>query len=347
MAPFRTSYSAITDWQRCPRYYGYKHVERIDRIGSKGRSLGFGSAFHLAQAKLWSWEGDHADPARLQGAAQEFARAALEEGLSYEDRVLGEILLIGYTARWDDLRLSFHTPPIVEQKVIAPILAPNGEPDEELEVAAVFDVVAYDEEGRTIPVEHKTTVSDISPGSAYWNRLELNLQASLYYIVASDVGRYVGHVLWDAIRAPELKRLQATPPEKREFYVRKTERKDGTVAMPGDPKPGIRLNDETANQFAQRVMGEVLSNPLGFYGRLPLHRDESELDRVRYDLWSASRQMLHAKETGLFPRNLDACFKFNRPCQYLPVCRGEASIEDPALYRVRESREPEAEKVLW
>jgi hypothetical protein len=337
----RISYSDIQLWQTCPRKYAYSKLLRKSRVGGEGRALGFGSAFHAAQEALWGWSGDPADPGRLQAASKAWSDAAVEHGLSFEDTLLGEVLLIGYAARWDDLRLSFHSTPLVETKVITPVLDPAGNPDPELELAAVFDVVSYDLDGSTVITEHKTTSSEVDPGAAYWGKLDLNLQASLYWIAATDSGRYVSHVQWDVIRAPMYKRGQATPIAEREYYKRPPK---GSGFKPGDLKPGQRETDETADEFAQRIMDKVLADPNAYYGRMPLTRSDDELDRVRADLWQVGTQMRRSVEDGTFPRNLDGCRKFNVDCGFLPVCRGEASIDDPALYRIRPEKE---EKVTF
>lgn len=332
----RLSYSSISDFQRCPRYYAHRHIDRRDRIGGGSRPLGFGRSFHKAQEALWGWAGEADDPARLQAATTAFSKEATLEGLSWEDHLLGEVLLIGYAARWDDLRLSFHGTPQPEVKVVGPVLNPSGTPEDGLEIAAVFDVVTTDVDGSTVLAEHKTTKSEIAPGAAYWGSLDLNLQASIYWIVATDAGHQVGHILWDAVRAPEWKRYEATPLDKREFYKRPPA---GSTAKPGDPKPGVRLTDETADQFAERVMSKVLTDPNAFYGRQALYRSDDELARVRMDLWSVGKQMQHAVEVGAFPRNLQSCRAFNTECAYLPVCRGEADINDDRLYRLRVRRD--------
>ena len=331
----RISYSGLSDWARCNRYYYYRHILRTVRLGPAGRPLGFGRAGHKGQEALWSWAGDPDDPGRLQAAVTAFETAAEEEGLSFDDRILGQVLLIGYAARWDDLRLNYHMAPLVERKVVVPVLDPTGNPDPDMELVAVFDVVAYDLEGNTVPVEHKFTASPIEPGAAYWGRLDMNLQASIYWIVATDAGRQVGEILWDAIRAPQLTRWEATPSDKREFYKRATKRADGTVAQPGDPKPGVRLEPESVEAFTERVMGKVLGAPAEFYGRQPLYRSDDELDRVRADVWQTGKQIQRAAEDGTYPRNLDACNKFNMPCPYLPVCKGEVEITDERIYQVR------------
>lgn len=333
----RLSYSAITEFQTCPRKYYYSSVLKRGARGSMGRALGFGLAFHEAQAVLWEGGDDRLDKARAR-----WSEAAAREALSFEDTLLGEVLLLGYSLRWDDFRLNYQGAPLVERRVTVPVLDLQGNPDPELELVCVFDVVAMDMDGTTVPVEHKTTTSPIDPGAPYWQRLEMNLQASIYYIVAGDAGRPVNHILWDVIKAPRLERLLATPVERREFYTRPPKGKSA-----GDPKPGTRLVDETADEFAARVMDQILTDPAGYFQRQAIYRSEDEIARVRADIWMTGQSMLHSLRTGAYPRNLDSCQKFNRPCPYLPVCTGQTDIEDERVYTIRRRNDAAGNEGLW
>ena len=331
--PLRLSYSAISDFQRCPRYFAYRRIMGARPVGAGDRPLAFGTAFHAGQQVWWAGRSDDDPAVRLQAARVAFAEAARE--LRLEDQILGDILLTGYAARWADQGYMFHAEPIVEEKVIVPVLGPHG-PDPDLEVTAVFDVVAYDEHGTTAVVEHKTTRSALDDGSKYWARTDPNLQVSLYYIVAHDAGRSVGRFVWDAVRAPEYRMHQATPPEHREFRKR-----DDRWGRKGDPLPGTRLAAETPDEFANRVQDLVLSDPGAFYARRDLVRTPDALDRARADLWAVGRAMLHARDADLYPRSPQACDMFgaqNR-CEFAPVCWGGESIENPRLYTLR-ARDP-------
>lgn len=330
----RLSYSSITEFQACPRKWFYNRLSGYKPLVGEARPLGFGNAFHAGQQAWWLGRHDDDAAARL-GAAQ---AAFLERGreLSPEDQALGQILLTGYAARYADQGLMFHAEPIVEQRVWVPVQGPDG-PAADMELVAVFDVVTYDLEGNTVVLEHKTTTSTLDDGSRFWGRFDLNLQVNLYYIIASDLGRTVGRFVLDAVRAPEMHRELATPPEQREFYKR-----DGKYGKVGDPRPGTRLADQTPDEFAAMVTDTVLGNPGAFYARRDLSPSPAELERTRADLYTVGRSMVHAVENDLYPRNLQSCYMFNRPCPYLPVCNGETSIENPRLYQVRPR--PEFEK---
>jgi hypothetical protein len=51
------------------------------------------------------------------------------------------------------------------------------------------------------------------------------------------------------------------------------------------------------------------------------------------------------EEMSEAPRNPDACWKWGRPCGFLPVCRGEDQINNNALYqdRVRKSSQSDGQ----
>ena len=328
------SYSSISDFLRCPRYYYFNRVARYQPVGVEGRPTAFGNAFHSAQAVWWNGRFDDDPKVRLQAARDEWTRASGK--LSLEDQVLGEILLTGYAVKWEDSSLMFHMEPVVEERVQAPLLGPSGSPVEGVQAVAVFDVVAYDQDGSVVILDHKTTTSHLDLGSTYWQRADLSLQVGMYYVLASDTGRTAGRFIWDAVRAPELSLKQATPPEKLERYVR-----GGKYGKAGDLKPGMRLSDESPEEFAEFVTNQVLSNPDAFYARQEMTRTPDQLDMVRADMYQTAMLIKTAHENEYFPRNLglSSCFAFNRPCPYLPVCNGETSITDTRLYQLRK-RDP-------
>lgn len=341
MSSLQLSYSSISEFQTCPRKWYYNRALRRSKRSHGDRSLGFGTAFHAAQEVLWGSE-EQDQQTKLKDCLRAWNTAADGEGLGFEDRLLGEVLLIGYSIRWDDFRLTHNMLPIVEERAVVPVLDLKGNPDPELMLCVVFDVRCFDEDGQTVVVEHKTTTSPLDEGAPYWQRMDQSQQVSLYYLALSDNGHQVGHVVLDAVRAPKTTRLMATPVEKREFYV-----KNGSWGKAGDPKPGTRLVDETAQEFATRIQDMVLGNPNAFYARHKLYRDEFELERTRADLWMQGQLMKRCVDENLFPRNFpEACMKFNRECQYLPVCKGEVDIEDERVYRIRPKERDESED-LW
>ncbi len=323
----RVSHSSIVDFLRCQRRWYLKWVARIDSVTEDvPRPLDFGRAFHAGQEAWWTAEGT--DAGRLRAAHFAFAKYA--DGLSWEDRVMGTELLRGYAAYYANDELRFHNVPTAEQKVILPVLDPDGNPDPDLEYTVVFDVVGYAPDASTVLVEHKTTKSDLY-GVSFWRRFERSLQLPLQWMAASDCGRTPAKLIIDAVKAPQLKRAQVTPPENREFY--KVSYKG---ARPGDPKPNTRLKAETREEFEERISSMILDNPEGFFARQEYFFDARALEMARLDLWSVARSMLQvARSGGYSPRNADGCSKYGGTCEYEPACWSGADLTDSKLFTIR------------
>ncbi len=70
-----------------------------------------------------------------------------------------------------------------------------------LELAGECDAVGTDTDGRTVVVEHKTTTSDITPGSQYWRKVVLtDPQVSIYSIAFPGAT-----VLYDVLHVPQFR----------------------------------------------------------------------------------------------------------------------------------------------
>ncbi len=326
----RLSHSSIQDFLRCSRRWYLAKIQNLEAVAPLARPLDFGSAFHAGQEAWWTVDGSPQE--RLQAAHQHFAAKATDE-LSWEDRQLGPELLTGYACMYGSDELRFHSVPIAERKVILPVLNPDGVEDPDLEYTVIFDVVAYDADGRTVLVEHKTTASDIQTAK-FWGRFDTSLQLPLQALAAFDCGREPSKLILDAVRAPVAHRAKATPIENRKFRTR-----DDKWGKKGDPLPGTRTRDESREEFAVRMQDDILDNPGKYYARKEYFFDEHSLRMARYDLWSVGQQMLDIiRRDGATPRNPDGCDKYNSVCDFEPACwRGE-SLSDPKLYRLRTKR---------
>lgn len=73
--------------------------------------------------------------------------------------------------------------------------------------------------GQVLVLEHKFTSSDASPGSAYWDRLALDLQIACYVDGASVLGYDVAGVIYDVIAKPAHKVKRATPVDQRKYTL--------------------------------------------------------------------------------------------------------------------------------
>lgn len=102
---------------------------------------------------------------------------------------------------------------------------------------------------------------------------------------------------------------------------------------------GQRLADETPDEFRIRVREDIADNPEQYYQRADVVRLEEELIEFRFDNWVLAETLLERQVAGrtmgkmAWPRNPDACFKWNRACEYYGACTGSASIDDDHIFR--------------
>lgn len=325
------SFSAVSDFMSCPRKWYYKYCLRRSAAGETPRPLAFGTAFHEALAVYWGSSGDLGD--RFQAALAKWD--GVKAALSWEDQIIGGILLQGYAATWGEVDKEYwtHTTPIAERKIKVPLRDPDDQADPDMVLTIMMDSSAHAFDGGNVVIEHKTTTSDLE-GEDYWCRAAASLQTDAYFIGSCEGGRHPRKLIWDAVRAPNLRRRKATPQELRKYYVR------GEKA--GQIYDNQRESDETHEEFAARFMEEVLSSPHKYYQRREFTRTDDELYDARCDLWAYGRLMLTARGnhangvTPAAPRNLNACNQYpNNPCEFVPVCRGGADIENELLYKIK------------
>jgi hypothetical protein len=149
--------------------------------------------------------------------------------------------------------------------------------------------------------EHKTTTEDIGHGSSYWRRVtSIDPQVTIYLNGLQAVGIDCRGVIYDALRKPA-------------------------------HKPSSK--GETPEHFEKRVLNAIAADPDRYYQRSNPVRLSAERRESDMDVWQTAQQIRESRRLGIWPRNPDACMQWNRACDYLPVCTGEADITDPFLYR--------------
>lgn len=299
--------------RECLRKHLYQYVLAI-RTAPTDQML-FGTVTHSAlEAYFLAWKrGDLA--ARLPAA---FA-AITSSQLSHLEQARIRILVIAYDARW------------------------GAEPWDVLEVEVQFRYVLGDyliggkidaiirdrRDGRVYVLEHKTTRSDASPGSAYWERLAVDSQVSIYLDGAATLGFDVAGCIYDVLKRPLHDPKLATPVAEREYTQGKGCKKCGGSAKPGeivkgngyytvafttvesikcdgcngtgwklgkDGKPEAprlvarhRDADETPQEYEDRLVEEITSRPDDYLIRSTVVRLDDELPRMRTDLLDTIR----------------------------------------------------------
>lgn len=295
--------SEIRAFRRCPRYHAIAYEIGMRPI-AESEAVHFGSLIHVLLERLYRGE----DP-------ETALNDSIPDDLDPFERVRVEEAFLGYVARWTPVLWRVEA---VEAEFKMPSTV------EGIEVAGKIDAIVT-LAGKAWIVEHKTTSDDLTPGSQYWQKLRLDTQISTYLEGAKALGFAVEGCIYDVIARPALRPKKATPEEKREYTKKfKTLRK------------GQREEDETPDEYRLRLRTDILDDPDRYYQRGEVVRLENERILAGKDLHEHIQNLLVARANDRWPRNPEACFTWNRPCEYLPVCTGQASLDSPS-YRKADS----------
>lgn len=162
-------------------------------------------------------------------------------------------------------------------------------------------------DGRTATslVEYKTTsTADITPGSLYWERVLDDMQIHTYMGAMWHMGRKFTHVTYDVARKPLIKRRAS----------------------------------EEMDAYGDRLRGMIMESPENYFQRRDIELSLEDVASAWEDIHTIAYQIPGGGEHAVlkdYPRNRKSCYAYNRPCEYLPVCRGETTIGDNNLYQVR------------
>lgn len=183
-------------------------------------------------------------------------------------------------------------------------------------------------------ITHNTSSEDTSAGGAYRDRLAMDSQVSIYFEGAKSLGYEADVCIYDVLLKPTQSPLEATPIEQRK-YTKATKTKPSTLYA------NQREHSETPDEYEARIAAVVQSDVTRFLPRWEVPRLEFERTDAIRDLWATGQEIL-ALENAVHPwprRNPDACHAHGA-CEFLPVCRREASLEDRSIY-VRIGPHPE------
>lgn len=291
-------------------YYAYElGYQRIE----KAEALDTGSKWHDSLEAWWL--------ALKEGRKHEALDAALAALSPHPDpyeQIRAETVLTGYHVRWIDEPIEVLG---VEVSFEGPLVDPiTGETNTEFILGGTVDAICR-HRNRTLVVEHKTTSQDFSPGSYYWEKLTLNSQVSMYLAAGHALGMRLDGCLYDVIgKAPDLAPKLATPESDRKYT------KDGRLYA------RQRDTDEDPEDFRARLLNAISENPGQFYGRGEIVRIGDELESSLLDVWQIGELISEARERSRWPRNTDACFAFNRACDFFPVCARGEDLKSSSVY---------------
>lgn len=314
--------SRLKAFQACRRLHWYKYVEGYRPV-QKAAALDFGTVFHAGLEGWWCAHRDGLGSQALDLARSMMAHAATEaETFDAVAAVKADLLIEAYDLRWG--------PTMDEWEVLGVELEFRAPVADGVDDAGKLDLLLRKRADGTVWIgEHKTSGADLSPGSTYWQRLRMDSQVSMYFRGARTIGYQPMGCLYDVIVKPDLRPLKATPEHLRKFT------KAGALYA------NQRAEDETMEEFRARMAEAIAADPGAYFARAEVVRLEHELEAFDADKAEATASIRQAQLLGLKARSVDACFKFNRPCEFLGVCDGTADINDPNLFTRSERIHPE------
>lgn len=311
------TFSSTQAYRTCPRLYWQRYVLSYRPI-RVDEALSFGTLIHrgLETILTSNW------------SAKQLYRFIWTTEATDFDRVKAAALLSGYMARWQDEPMQIVA---VEQTFQMPLINPaTGAASRTFQLAGKIDAIVV-ANGQLWVMEHKTSAQDISPGSQYWQQLCIDPQISTYILAAKELGHDAAGCIYDVLGKPRTKPHRATPPENRKY------KKDGSLYA------NQRAEDETLEEYAGRLRNDIAADPERYYQRGEVVRLAAEEAEAQFDLWHTARMIRESELAGRWPRNTDGCFKYNRPCDFWPVCTGESSLEDRVRYKQDDNVHPELE----
>jgi hypothetical protein len=312
--------SEIRCYRACPRRH-YLSYDLCYRPITVVESLAFGALGHLGLGAWWHG----LDPV-------DTVRGAVTDEQDPIQQIAVEETLTGYAARW------YHQECLgVEVPFACDLVNPRTNAvSRTFRLAGKIDAI--------IPagiVEHKFTSEDITPGSDYWRRLQIDGQISAYFLGAASLGHNPQVCLYDVIRRPRL-RVSSVPIIEDGSKVvldangARVRTKDGKKwRETADIYQGyvLQTRPETPTEFRARLRVDIAANLDTYYRRGEVVRLESEEQEALWDCWTTARQIRDGQLSERHPRNPDSCNHWGRTCEYLDVCTGLASIDDPLRFR--------------
>lgn len=291
--------SALQTFKTCPRKFELRYLHGLRRV-HKEAPLRIGGAFHAAAELL--------DEYGLDAALDAVNKAYAKHDDHYEWAKV-RAMVRAYAWRWSE-DAAFGK--WVTKEVTMETSLGDGMPD----LAGKFDGCIQPEPD-TLALHEIKTRADNCGDDAYWSALRINSQVSTYFYIARGNGIRFSCTLYDVVGKPSYEPYRATPPDKRKY------KNDGTLYA------NMREFDEAPEDYEERLLSIMVESPGRWFARRQVTRLSHEIDEFEDDLKATIELMIRCEELRRYPKNTDACFKWNRRCEYFGLCAGEMDMPTP------------------
>ena len=291
--------------QECACKYNLRYNEGYESI-DRPEALTVGTAFHAGVEAF-----------RKHGTIDTFAVNAMLNGLESDHRCLVTAMLKAYTDRYADDDWTYDA--VEKQLHVVNPLDCDG-----VDIRGVADAIVLIG-GRRYLVETKTTARI---DGTYLESLWYKRQTLMYSWLLDDIAG----VIYDLIQKPSIRRLKATPEEKRKYT------KDGML------NARQRAVDESDEEYSARLDDWYELRPEALHRETVIH-SEAQIQMFEADISGVAALVKHFEREGHWPRSLSACFAYGRPCEFALFCQSNNSqmILD-THFQKRERPHPELEE---
>jgi hypothetical protein len=269
----------------------------------EGEATRFGTLMHTGTEVWWKTGGD-------LDAALAAIDATLDADTDLFEFHKAKVLMRGYDKRWKR-DLEDYEVIAVEVEFRAPLINPETmRPSRTWRIGGKIDAILRRRSDHAIVVREFKTTSDeiVTDGEQYWLKLSMDSQISFYVIGAESLGWPPEETMYDVIKKPGMRPLEATPEDKRKY------------TKSGELYAKQRLVPETPEEYAARIEADIEENPERYYRRRVIHRMESQIEDALFDFWQAAQTMTASHRAPRAVRNSESCFKWGRQCEFWTVC---------------------------
>lgn len=314
--------SSLACFRRCPREFELRYMQRLERdIDEESEALAVGSCWHDGQETL-----------ALKGEAEAYEQIRRTAPNNVWAEKLCR-LLAAHSWYWQGQQV----------KVV--------EPEVEFEVeheGFVFrgkrDAIVELPDGRRGLLEYKTTSSDVSAESSYWDRLRLDTQVGLYAMAMDEPPSFI---LYDVVRKPTINPKKISKAEV--DRMRREIQKDGRCRYFEDleawqVEPALAEAFESPLLYGARLTADIGDRPSYYFARREVPRTRDDYERLAEDLVATAALVRDGANGWGLPRNPDSCATFGL-CDFFRLCSNNVRPEDgtvpPEGFRRRERLHPE------
>jgi hypothetical protein len=277
----------------CPRRWQFENIIRRRPVEEK-ESLVFGTAFHRFLEDWW----------RVPNSNTVTETGVLAD--PYQNAKLSAMIkaYAEYWSKYQGIYRCVNTEVEFDVPIHAVIGNSRWRLRGKIDATVIVADVNNDSHRELWLVEHKTSSEDISLGSKYWQRLEIDGQIEGYML---------GYMKWSGVM-----------PSGIIYDVAKKPRHKPLLQGTAHPEP--------PEEYFERCYAAIMKTPHEYFIRQSIYKTADKLAEYERNLYHCVKLIDYCVRNDFFPANADGCVGFGT-CPYFAVCAGQADIADNTKFQ--------------